>query len=432
MLNRRHILRAGVASAAVIASPRTLRLSVAASAKSLSGVHSVTFTVDDVEPGTTALPLRPTKAAIEAILSAPNSPLESWTRDTPSVILARSDVNPFLSAVTTAYHNHFPLTLSPDMVWLQVLGGLASHVNANGEALRHHFVAHKGKKLIEIRRDEFRRGNPDNDWEGAFAEFSAKMRPHIGAANHDLIASGFSTTGPVESAAMNVALMDAMQSYFVYGMTTSCGFPSVTLEGTEDDWRDVRDRAAELVKFDLAWWTDHLVPILDQFIETSAGRPDKDFWCNFYKLQPVGSGTPYIHGHVVNLFPYFGKSRPTKKRLVEDFEVFIRNTQMSRPRSEAEILREITEFSNRLTEDSHHMQDTLRRNPFIGRTDMGAQEGMTTADVTTKMNSAPMVWNYLGEMLQMELLAGFIGATQDPDTLAIRPKIGWAVREGIG
>ena len=54
------------------------------------------------------------------------------------------------------------------MIWLQILQGLASHVNANAEELRHHFVTHEGKKVITIRRDRFVKGNPDNDWEGAF------------------------------------------------------------------------------------------------------------------------------------------------------------------------------------------------------------------------------------------------------------------------
>ena len=396
------------------------------------GIPSITFTVDDVPRGKTALPLQPTKAAIETILAAPDTPLESWTRGTPQLILAPPEVHPFLSAVTTAYHNHFPIIFSPDMIWLQILQGLASHVTANAEALRHHFVAHEKKKLIEIVRDEFRRGNPDNDWEGAFAEFSQKMRPHIGATNHDLIAGKFGTTGPVEQAAMNVALMDAMQSYFVFGMTTSCGFPSVTLEGSEEDWRALRARAEKLAVFDLSWWTKHLIPILDQFIETSAGRPDKDFWCNFYKLQPVGSGTPHIHGHINTLFPYFGRKGPTKARLVKDFEVFIRNTKYNGVRSEAQIQADIKRFAANQKDGAGQLTDTLRRNPFIGRTDLGFRDGMTTKDVTLKLSSAPMIWNYFGEPLQMELLAGFIGATQDPLTLAIRPKIGWAVREGAG
>lgn len=431
MIDRRRLLAGGIASAAIIRFPGVTNI-VRANDSGLTNAPSITFDVDDVERGTHRLPLRPTKAAIEAILSAPDRSLESWTRNTPHLIVASPEIHPFLSAVTTAYHQHFPIIFSPDMIWLLILQGLASHVNANAKALRHHFVAHDGKVLIEIRRDGFRKGNPDNDWEGAFAEFSAKMRPYIGAQAHDLIAAPFGTTGPVEQAAMNVALMDAMQSYFTYGMTTSCGFPRVTLEGSVDDWTMLRQRAASLSRYDLDWWTPHLLPVLDQFVETAAGRPDRDFWCNFYKLESAGSGESHIHGHILNLYPYFGRKRPTKGRLVEDFEVFIRNTQMSGPRTESQIQDEIRRFSDRLKDDSGQLQDTLRRNPFIGRTDLTIREGMTTNDVNTKMNRAPMIWNYFDNMLQMELLAGFIGATQDPHTLAIRPKIGWAVRNGTG
>ena len=38
-------------------------------------------------------------------------------------------------------------------------------------------------------------------------------------------------------------------------------------------------------------------------------------------------------------------------------------------------------------------------------------------------------WNYLGTMFDMEFLGGFVGYTQDPDTYALRPALGWAVRD---
>ena len=425
-MNRRQLIQSSVASAALIGFPAIRSV---AHATTPDGTPSVTFAVDDVERGTRRLPTRPVADAIRAMASIPEGRLESWTRDVDAVIASPSDVHPLLSAVTMAYDRHYPLVLSPDMIWLQVLQGLASHVNANAEALRRHFVAHDGKVLVEIKRDDFRRGSPDNDWDGAFAEFSAGMRPHIGAQTHELVTAPFSTTGPVELAAFNVSLMDAMQNYFAFGMTTSCGFPEITLEGSVDDWTALRARAADLARFDLDWWIRALLPVLDQFVETAAGRPSKDFWCSFYKLQPVGSGTPFIHGHIVNLFPYFGRKSPTPERLLADFEVFARQTQFSGPRTEAQIQAEIARFKAGL-DTNHPLQDTLRRNPFIGRTVMGPREGMTTQDINTVLNSAPMVWRYFGEDLQMQLLAGFVGATQDPDTLAIRPKIGWAVREG--
>ena len=428
MLNRRSLLRYGMASAAIIKLPSIAQMSFAET----EGVPSITFTVDDVKPGTKALTPQPVKTAIENILSAPDSPLESWTRDTPKLVLANPNLHPFLSAIQTAYNRHYPIVLSPDMIWLQILQGVASHVNANAEELRHHFVAHEGKKTIVIQRNHFVKGNPNNDWEGAFAEFSSKMRTHIGADTHDLIASKYGTTGPVEQAAMNVALMDAMQSYFTYAAVSACGFPSVTLEGSVDDWRALKKRAEKLASFDLAWWTKHLIPFLDQFIETSAGRPDKDFWCNFYKIRSGGSGHAYIQGHIMVLFPYFGKQRPTKQRLIDDFGNYIRSQNRYNRKPPEMIEAQIKAFADGLKEDNGKLKSTLRRNPYIGRTDLAHREGMTTSDISTKMNSAPMIWDYHGKMLQMELLAGFIGSTQDPKTLAIRPKIGWAIREGTG
>jgi hypothetical protein len=31
----------------------------------------------------------------------------------------------------------------------------------------------------------------------------------------------------------------------------------------------------------------------------------------------------------------------------------------------------------------------------------------------------------------MEFLGGFVGVSQDKDTLAVKPEIGWAIREAI-
>ena len=429
MLNRRALLAGGLALPAIIRFPGITEI---AHAQDDTGIPSVTFAVDDVKRGTKKVHLSPVKEVIEGMIGT-KSPLESWTQDTPMLMGSWQGIHPFLTAVSTAYHEHLPITFSPDMIWLQILQGLAQHVNANSEALRDHFVSHEGKKLIVIRRDHFVKGNINNDWEGAFAEFSQKMSEHMKADTHKIIASGYSTTGPVEQAAMNVALMDAMQNYFTYATATACGFPYVTLEGSTDDWRALRNRAAQLTQFDLDWWTKHLIPFLDQFVATSAGKPDKDFWCNFYKLRSPGSGATRIHGHINVLFPYFGKHSPTKEALIENYDIYVRdrNKKFGNRKSEEELLADIKKFGEDLVVGEGRLANSLRRNPFMGRTDMNQYEGMTTYDVTAKLNSAPMIWDYYGHEYQMELLAGFLGATQDPETLGIRPKIGWAIREGV-
>jgi hypothetical protein len=437
MLTRRRTLALTGSVAAAALTPPFARAQTTAKLPPVQTVPSVTFAVDGVVPGTQALPTYAAREAVEALLAAPQQKLEAWSTGAARLIRHETyllGIHPFLLAVSTAYHRHHPIVFSPDMIWLVLLQGLANHVYVNAEKLRRHFVAHDGKLLLNLRRDGFVLGNPENDWEGVFGEFSVRIRDHIGQKTHDLLAAKYSTTGVVEAAAMEVALMDALQSYFVFSVTTLCGFPSVTLEGTPDDWLALRERTAELTKFDLDWWIPHVLPILDQFVASSRGNADKAFWCNFYKLMNPGSGKPHIHGHIVNLFPYIGKRTPDPKRLVADYETHVRSTYPGR--TEAQIIDIITRFKAELEKGvatKTTILEPLRRNPWLGRgMTLGLREGMTTRSVGTKMNSAPVIWDYRGRPLQMEFLAGFTGATQDPTTLAIRPAIGWAVRHGVG
>jgi hypothetical protein len=192
-------------------------------ASQATNVNKITFALDAVTAGTKPMPMHPAKNAITALLNAPKLPLESWSTNTP--LLVKHDplelsVHPFLLAINTAYDKHYPVVFSPDMIWLLILQGLASHVNADAEALRKKFVAHDGKLTLLVKRDGFKKGNPGNDWQGVFGEFSAQLRTHIGADTHGLIVNEFSTTGAVEKAAMEVSLMDTLQAYFVYSMST--------------------------------------------------------------------------------------------------------------------------------------------------------------------------------------------------------------------
>ena len=45
------------------------------------------------------------------------------------------------------------------------------------------------------------------------------------------------------------------------------------------------------------------------------------------------------------------------------------------------------------------------------------------------LSCAPFRWEYLDKSFAMEFLGGFVGVAQDGETLALRPEIGWAVRE---
>lgn len=339
----------------------------------------ITFDVSDVALG--AKPLPPVTASV-ALRSRIQRPVEACASNLP-LLVGNEGLHGFVAAAHYAFMEHHPLVLSPDDVWLCIAQGFALHVDQNAETLRKRFVAHEGKAAIIVIRDEFRRGSPDNDWQGCFSEFSDQIGKHVGSTR-DLITAGFSTTGPIEKAASEIVLMAAMRHYFDYVLVTRCGIPQITLLGTVEDWRQIRRRTEALAEFDLEWWVRGLLPVLDQFVRSAEGKPDREFWRSFYKWNDE-SGGPFVSGWINAFFPY-----------LED-----RNLKAPR-------------------------EQCLSRNEGIRGL---VHEGIRTHMFPAGISIAPFVWDYLGTLIPMQLFAGFAGVSQDPHTLAVRPAIGWAVAE---
>lgn len=285
-----------------------------------------------------------------------------------------------IEAAQVSYASHYPLVLTPDVIWLTLAQGFANHVNANAEKLRKLFVSHEGKKLIMIDRDSFVKGSPDNDWPGCFSEFSDKLAEYIGK-KRDLLVSNFSTTGLVEKAVSELVLMDSMKSYFKYGVRTMCGIPSITLKGSVEDWKNIRTRVENLAEYELDWWVKSLLPIMDNFVSAAEGHSDKKFWDEMYK-QSGGSGGPYISGWINALFPY-----------LEGYD------------------------------------GALRKNKFVEKwSDGGTFNGTTTDQFSNSLSKVPFKWQYYTVTYDMDFLGGIIGVHQH-DNLSIEPAIGWAIRD---
>jgi hypothetical protein len=343
------------------------------------------------------------KLAIEALV---RSKVEACSEYFGKIVASR--FHPFVSAVHAAFCDHRPLVLSPDMFWLLVGQGFARHVNNNSDYLRSRFVKHDGKKIISVRRDDFFKGSPENPWSEVFSDISFQIKQHIGEQNYSNIVTSFSTTGPVERAANEIVLMDSMKNYFEYGLCTFCGIPEVTLEGTAEDWKKLSERTEALGNTcDLTWWTNRLVPTLQRIARNAAGADDPELWNNIYKVNNM-SGGPYINGWVVDFFPYLQTIRFIHKKrneLVDDWQALFANW------------------------DQYREEETDTRNWLFSN---GRNHGINTKSFPGSLCKTPFKWHYLDRDYEMEFVAGFIGFTQDTETLAVRPKIGWAVREVQG
>ncbi len=334
------------------------------------------FTVSDVEAATEPFP----SADYAQVAAEVWGPCEALSGG-PSHLLSHVGSHALIGALHGAFTRHAPVCLSPDIVWLTILQGVALHINRCAAELRSRIVVHEGKVKIVIDNDDLIKGAADNDWPRVFTEFSDAIRGHIGHV-HGLLSCDFSTTGPTEKAAFEVALLDSMQAYFDYEVVTLCGIPSITLEGTTDDWRSMISCVQRFGEFDLDWWSRPLVPILEEFTRACEGEVDKEFWESIYKWRgPLGSGAAAVTGWIHHLFPYL--------------------------------------FDRR---------DQLVRNPWLERRPT-REDGPNRSSFPNSVSSAPFKWRYLDKTYDMEFVAGFTGVSQDSISLTLCPEIGWVVRE---
>jgi hypothetical protein len=342
----------------------------------------ITFTVSEVTPAEEALP----GLTLEASLAARSKRAFEASASNQATLVKAPGSHGFIAAVNAAFDRHYPLILSPDDVWLCIAQGFAAHVNLNAEALRSRLVSHQGKTTITVIRDGFIKDSPSNDWAGVFSELSNRLAEHIGK-KRDLVVADFSTTGPVERAASEVVLCDALQAYFDYVVVTRCGIPQITLLGTVEDWRSIRRRAEVLAELDLADWVQALLPVLDKIVASAAGDVDRAFWQSFYKLND-DSGGPYVNGWINVLFPYLERMNHARKKLLP-----VPNLHLAQ---------------------------------WMIETTFGAP---TSHDFSSGLSGAPFLWKYLGTRIPMVLNGGFVGVAQDAATGAVRPAIGWAIGE---
>ena len=61
--------------------------------------------------------------------------------------------------------------------------------------------------------------------------------------------------------------MSCMKNFFSYtSYYGGCGYPKITLEGKVEDYLKLKEKTMKLKKYDLDFWIDEIIPILDNII----------------------------------------------------------------------------------------------------------------------------------------------------------------------
>lgn len=334
---------------------------------------SVTFKIHDVTPvdpttiGNLQKKLQPLKEIVATRLKSKTTKpsIESVSSNNQQY---GYNTHGLLNAIHDAYDHHIPLELSHNDIKLMILQGLAIHINENAEHFRNSLVNHEGKKKIVIRRDNFVKGG-DNNWAELFGDFATKIKDDIkDPVLVDLIQKPSTTTTDISMASFNIALMEVVQKYYEYGMSTKCGIPSITIKGSYDDWLALMDLVNHIEQYELSWWTDKLKPIIAKFMEASNGNYNLEFWGDILKIKNQ-SGGPYYNGWVTHLFPYLVSNNTNKK------------------------------------------------NSFTS----------CTFQFTSGLSSVPVEWKYYDQIFNMQFTAGFFGYVVVDGV--IKPEISWVVTE---
>ena len=225
--------------------------------------------------------------------------------------------HPVLKGYYQSYVNHMPVSINADILWMLIVQGFSRHIDQNAESLRNKLVDFDGKKALFVDGDELTIEEITQEgWERTFREFVEKIKENAGETMIKLMTPSFSTTTPTIQVSSQIAIMSCFKNYFkfirFYG---GCGFPYINLEGTLNDYEQLKNKVEKLMGFDIDDWIKELIIIIDKIIETKKGKIDVNFWKNMIinkeTVEPRGSGeltkVNNIDGWLLNFYPYYKK-----------------------------------------------------------------------------------------------------------------------------
>lgn len=306
----------------------------------------------------------------------------SWDKDC-SMFLPQQSI--FFNCMVEAFANHYSVTLSPDIIWTVISQQFSHYINLDPEKYRDKFVNHEGKMELSV-ETKYDLYSPKVEWDKILSDFDAQIAQNTKGNIADVMRADFSTTGTTERIASQVMLMSTVKAFFSFVIFYHCGIPSITIEGTPDDWRKIIKKTEGFRSFDLEWWVDDLTPILQEFVKAAEGDAKNDFWRDIVKkdrpkgMKDSGCGgfekdATELDGWFLKFIPFSNSGRTPQKVII----------------------------------DSDDMLPNVASAPFIYK----------VIDKTGKvMSETPM-----------NLIAGLVGIDVDQKNRFMRPRVGWMVCE---
>ena len=227
-----------------------------------------------------------------------------------------------IAGLVHAYKNHYPITVSPDMLWILILQGYSRFMEKYSELVRERYVNFEGQKKICVERmGIFPREAKKEVWQDIIQEYITKIESNIGKEIITNLEANFTTTTSAILTTSQVSILSSMKQYFTYSLLMGgCGISSITLEGSIEDWKKMKSKLEFLETKALKWWTKHLIPIIDNIIETKKLYNENnkinenlvEFWKNMIKLKKKDDSyePDVINGWIIKFIPDYSDQKP--------------------------------------------------------------------------------------------------------------------------
>lgn len=204
----------------------------------------------------------------------------------------------YLSYLQNAYAKHRKVVIAPHTFWYSIVAEIAQHVVSNADKHRSLFTKDPTEK-IEIIVECFREDEPLRM--GAIFDRLKELVP----VNVELFVPEFSTSTEMSELATLGAFLETCSPYYSYGML-ACGIPEIKVEGTLNDWTNIRNNLLELVPLfesvDSALAphiNNNILPILEKLI---VGK-DRDWFFKIFTQKRCGSGSQhFVDGWFTKMF----------------------------------------------------------------------------------------------------------------------------------
>ena len=284
-----------------------------------------------------------------------------------------TNIHPFIYAAHKAFAEHRPLSISPDSIWLLISQGLTTHNSLNNKELNSFL---KGNSKLTVTSKDLTNGS-SSEWLKVIDKFTNKLVKS--EKLDDFYKPDFSTTDLNIKNAFKICRLSSRSEQFQFGLFSLCGIPEITLEGSSEDWEKIATKIDSLKHFGMEEWAEHLKPVIEEFVQASKGNVDKKFWNSFYKYnKECGDGS--ISGWILNFFPYNAKGQ--MRHLIHA--------------KTDDVLKYVPDSDPNMSFPSGRIYLPFTR-----------QNGNQTTN--------------------MRFEAGFMGVSQNPETMSLKAEINWAV-----